>query len=350
MRAVEWRPGGLVRPAARFPAWVAVRACAWALAVIRGLRDTFTLGRADRDAVLVGCAARANGIIAKALCEAGGVAIGNRRVVATVGGAELIILAASGGQRCCVVDADITFGTILVLRAKAETVVVEESGPALAFVKAIGYTRVVFVAAIVAAVRLLAWSCAGRFGTVTVAICRGVCRTGLFAPDRGAFLRGTAALGGLGERVGDADSVGGGTRALVGELGAHALVLAALNALGALGAAVGFASGVSASRVRAFGGFVHTLSCEAISICVAGFQGIAAIGYVVDLADAFIAGVRTISWSMLAGSWDNGWWGNTGTECLDDVEAPDEKEKRSRNCHDGELLLVSYAVTMQKGF
>lgn len=38
---------------------------------------------------------------------------------------------------------------------------------------------------------------------------------------------------------------------------------------------------------------------------------------------------------------------NTGTECLDDVEAPNEKEKRFRNCHDGELLLVLYAVTME---
>lgn len=146
------------------------------------------------------------------------------------------------------------------MRAKAEPVVVEESGRALAFVRTIGYTRVVFVAAIVAAVRLLAWCCAGRFGTVTVAISRRVCRTGFFAPDRGAFLRGTAALGGLGKRVGDADSVRGGTRALVGELGTHALVIAALDALAALGTAIGFTFGVSASRVWAFGGFVHTLS------------------------------------------------------------------------------------------
>ena len=260
MRAVEWRSGGLVRPAARFPAWIAVRACAWALAVIRRLRDTFALGRADRDAVLVWCAASANGVLGKALIETGGVAIWNRRVVATVGRAELIILAASGGQRCCVVDADITFGTILVLRAKAETVVVEESGPTLAFVRAIGYTRVVFLAAIVAAVRLLAWSCAGRSGTVTTAICRRVCRTGVFAPDRGAFLRGFAALGGLGKRVGDTNSVGGGTLALVGELGTHALVLAALNALGVLGTAVGFGSWVRAGSVWASGGFVHTRS------------------------------------------------------------------------------------------
>ena len=258
--AVEGRAGGRVSPAARVPAGSAVRSRAGALAIVRGLRDTGAAGGAVRDAVLVGRAASAHRVRGEALRESGGVAIGNRRVVATVGGAELIFLATHGGLRCCVVDADITFGTFLVFRAQAETGVVEEPGPTLAFVKAIGDTRVVVVAAIVAAVWLLAWSCAGRFGAITVAICRRVCGTGLFAPDRSAFLRGTAALGGLGERVGDADSVRGGTRALVEELGTHALVLAAPNALGALGAAVDFTSRVSASRVWAFCGFVHTLS------------------------------------------------------------------------------------------
>lgn len=104
-------------------------------------------------------------------------------------------------------------------------------------------------------------------------------------------------MSGLGKRVGDADSVRGGTGALIGKLGTHAFVFPVPNTLGAFSTAVGFASGVSARRVCAFGRFVHTLGREAVAVCVASFLVIAAIGYVVDLACTFIVRVRTIGWS-----------------------------------------------------
>lgn len=188
LRAVELRSGGLVRPAARISAFFAVGACAWALAVIGGLCNTFALGRAVRDAVLVWRAASLNKVLGEAFGESGGVAVWNGLVFATVGCAQLVVFAASGGEISCVANADVTFGTVIILGAKAETVVGVESDPALPFVRATGYTGVVFVAAIMATVRFLAWGCAGRFGTITVARCRWFCGTGFFAADRSAFL------------------------------------------------------------------------------------------------------------------------------------------------------------------
>lgn len=78
-------------------------------------------------------------------------------------------------------------------------------------------------------------------------------RDSIYLATRGAFLRGSAALSGLGKRVGDADSVRGGTGALVGELGTHAFVIPGPNTLGAFGTAVGFASGVTGKCMSCMG-------------------------------------------------------------------------------------------------
>lgn len=297
LRAEQRYPGRLVRDAARFPAWVAVRARARALAVVGGLGDAFALGRAVGDAGLVWVAANGSRVRTEAFGEARGVAVWNRGVFAAIGGAELVVFATGADLEYWRADAGIAFRAVLVLRAQAKVLVGKEFSRALALVRTVGQTGVVLVAAVMAAVRFLTRGCTRRFGTVTVAVCRRVHWTRFFAAYGGAFLRGAAALSGLSERIGDANFIRGGTGALAGELSTYALVFPTLDALGVFGTAVGITSGVGARCVWALGRFVHALSGEGISTGIAGFLGMAAISYVIDLADALGARILTNIWS-----------------------------------------------------